>query len=73
MPKLTDATLADYLAHLFELGRSPASAAMVVAAVRFQCRVTGSDSPVGAATDRVLAGFRCAGSGRADRTEATGG
>ena len=61
---LTDATLADYLAHLFEIGRSPASAAMVVAAVRFQCRVTGSDSPVGAATDRVLAGFRRAGSDR---------
>ena len=37
---------------------------MVVAAVRFQCRVTGSDSPVGAATDRVLAGFRRAGSAR---------
>ena len=37
---------------------------MVVAAVRFQCRVTGSDSPVGAATDRVLAGFRRAGSDR---------
>ena len=62
--ELTDATLADYLAHLFEIGRSPASAAMVVAAVRFQVRVTGSDSPVGAATDRVLAGFRRAGSDR---------
>ena len=62
--ELTDATLADYLAHLFELGRSPASAAMLVAAVRFQVRVTGSDSPVGAATDRVLAGFRRAGSDR---------
>ena len=37
---------------------------MVVAAVRFQVRVTGSDSPVGAATDRVLAGFRRAGSDR---------
>ena len=62
--ELTDATLADSLAHLFEIGRSPASAAMVVAAVRFQVRVTGSDSPVGAATDRVLAGFRRAGSDR---------
>ena len=62
--ELTDATLADYLARLFELGRSPASAAMLVAAVRFQVRVTGSDSPVGAATDRVLAGFRRAGSDR---------
>ena len=62
--ELTDATLADYLARLFELGRSPASAAMVVAAVRFQCRATGTESPVGPATDRVLAGFRRAGSDR---------
>ena len=62
--ELTDATLADYLAHLFELGRSPASAALVVAAVRFQCRATGTESPVGPATDRVLTGFRRAGSAR---------
>ena len=37
---------------------------MVVAAVRFQVRVTGTESPVGPATDRVLAGFRRAGSDR---------
>ena len=31
---------------------------MVVAAVRFQARLTGSESPVGPRTDRVLAGYR---------------
>ncbi len=55
---LDDATLAAYLAALFESGRSPATASMVVAAVRFQARLTGSESPVGPRTDRVLAGFR---------------
>ena len=55
---LDDKTLAGYLAVLFQAGRSPATAAMVVAAVRFQVRITGNESPVGPATDRVLAGFR---------------
>lgn len=55
---LTDGWLASYLASLFRRGRSPASASMVVAAVRFQARITGAPSPVGPATDRVLAGFR---------------
>ena len=55
---LTDGWLASYLASLFHRGRSPSSASMVVAAVRFQARATGKPSPVGPATDRVLAGFR---------------
>ncbi|MCY3777474.1 MAG: site-specific integrase [Candidatus Aminicenantes bacterium] len=55
---LTDGWLASYLASLFHRGRSPSSASMVVAAVRFQARTTGTPSPVGPATDRVLAGFR---------------
>ena len=55
---LTDGWLASYLASLFHRGRSPASASMVVAAVRFQAKTTGAPSPVGPATDRVLAGFR---------------
>ena len=55
---LTDGWLASYLASLFHRGRSPSSASMVVAAVRFQARTTGAPSPVGPATDRVLAGFR---------------
>lgn len=55
---LTDGWLASYLAALFHRGRSPASASMVVAAVRFQAKTTGAPSPVGPATHRVLAGFR---------------
>ena len=55
---LEDGWLASYLASLFHRGRSPSSASMVVAAVRFQAKTTGARSPVGPATDRVLAGFR---------------
>lgn len=55
---LTDGWLANYLVSLFDRGHSPASASMVVSAVRFQARITGSPSPVGPATDRILAGFR---------------
>lgn len=55
---LTDGWLASYLASLFHRGRSPASASMVVAAVRFQAKATGAPSPAGPATDRVFAGFR---------------
>lgn len=55
---LTDGSLADYLVSLFRQGRSPVSAGMVVAAVRFQSKAADSPSPVGPATNRVLAGFR---------------
>ena len=47
---LNDKTLAGYLAVLFDRGRSPATATMTVAAVRFVARITGRDSPVGPAT-----------------------
>ena len=53
----TDATLAAYLGWLFEQGRAPATAALVVAAATF--RATLARTPVrGPQTDRVLAGFR---------------
>ena len=55
---LTDVWLASYLIALFHRGHSPASASMVVSAVRFRAKVAGSPSPVGPATDRILAGFR---------------
>lgn len=55
---LTDGWLAGYLIALFHRGHSPASASMVVSAVRFRAKVAGSPSPVGPATDRILAGFR---------------
>ena len=62
--ELDDATLAAYLAALFDAGRSPAVAGQVVAAVRLRARLQGLPSPTGVATDRVLAGFRRAGRGR---------
>ena len=61
---LTDASLAVYLARLHAAGRSPAVAAMAVAAVKFRFRLQGLASPAGPATDRVLAGLRREGKGR---------
>ena len=45
-------------------GLSPAVASMAVASVKFRCRLQGLASPVGPATDRVLAGLRREGKGR---------
>ena len=59
----TDATLAAYLGFVFEQGRAPATAALVVAAVTFRATLAGT--PVrGPQTDRVLAGFRRDGADR---------
>ena len=58
---LSDPALAEYLSELFEAGKAPAVAALVVAAVKFRAKLTGTDAPVGPATARVLAGFRRAG------------
>ena len=55
---LTDALLAAYLGALFEAGRAPATAALAVAAVRFRATLAGQPAPAGAATARVLGGFR---------------
>ena len=54
----TDAGVAAYLGDLYEEGLSAACAAMAVAALRFRARLGGRPSPVGAASERVLAGFR---------------
>ena len=59
----TDATLAAYLGWLFEQGRAPATAALVVAAVTFRATLAGA-SVRGPQTDRVLAGFRRDGADR---------
>ena len=61
---LDDSALAGYLAILFAEGRSPAVAGQVVAAVRLRAKLLGEASPVGPATDRVLAGFRREGRSR---------
>ena len=55
---LTDTSLSVYIASLHAAGLSP------VAAVKFRCRLQGLASPVGPATDRVLAGLRREGKGR---------
>ena len=55
---LTDASLAAYLGAIFEAGRAPATAALAVAAVRFRAKLAGQPAPAGAATARVLGGFR---------------
>ncbi len=54
----TDVGVAAYLGDLYEEGRSAATASLTVAALRFRVRLAGRDSPVGPATERVLAGFR---------------
>ena len=54
----TDAGVAAYLGDIYEAGLSSASAAMAVAALRFRARLNGRPSPVGPASERVLAGFR---------------
>ena len=54
----TDAGIAAYLGDLYEGGHSAAVAAMAVAALRFRAKLNGRPSPVGAASERVLAGFR---------------
>ena len=55
---LNDGSLAEYLAVLFEAGKSPAAAGLVVAAAKLRARLLGLASPAGPATERVLAGFR---------------
>ena len=53
-----DASLAVYLGTIYEAGRAPATAALAVAAVRFRAKLAGQPDPAGAATARVLGGFR---------------
>ena len=53
-----DASLAVYLGALFEAGRAPATAALAVAAVRCRATLAGQPDPAGAATARVLGGYR---------------
>ena len=55
---LDDAALAVYVAELHTAGKSPASINLAVSAVRFRAKITGAPSPIGPATDRVLAGAR---------------
>ena len=62
--QLDDSSLAEFVAHLYDAGRSPATLGLVVAAAAFRARVNAQPPPVGTATNRVLAGARRRGSGR---------
>ena len=53
-----DASLAVYLGTIYEAGRAPATAALAVAAARFRAKLAGQPDPAGAATARVLGGYR---------------
>ena len=55
---LDDEQLAEYLTNLHGSGAAPATAAMVVAAVRFLSKSLGQASPVGPLSGRVMAGLR---------------
>ena len=55
---LDDEQLAEYLTSLHVAGAAPATAAMVVAAVRFLSKTMGHPSPVGPLSGRVMAGLR---------------
>ncbi|MDE2729701.1 MAG: tyrosine-type recombinase/integrase [Gemmatimonadota bacterium] len=69
---LTDATLADYLAHLFTRGLAPATVSIVVQAVRFWEKLERRLSTnVGSLTTRTLAGIRRKGRNRG-RGQVTG-
>ena len=68
--ELEDGAIAAYLGELFEQGRSPATAALVVAALRLRARVTGIPSPVGPATEAPPPSGSWADSGAWARTEA---
>ena len=61
---VTDEAVADHLASLFAVDKSPATCALLVAALRFRARLQGTPAPTGPATDRVLAGIRRAGRDR---------
>ena len=69
--EVDDAGVAAYLSYLFEAGRAPASAAMVVAALRFRAKLAGKSSPIGPLSERILAGFRRQSIGRG-RGQVTG-
>ena len=55
---LEDASLAAYLAHLFESGRAASTAAQAVKAANFRAKLAGQPPPAGERTARVMAGYR---------------
>jgi len=68
---LTDILLSEYLTICYERGLSPASIAMIPAAVRFSARLYGAEVPIGILTERTLAGIQRKGRDRG-RGQVTG-
>ena len=62
--ELNDVMLAEYLTHLHQLGKSPSTIALVVAAVKWQGKNRNQKEVVGAITERTLAGIRREGKDR---------
>ena len=63
--ELNDENLADYLGHLDDQGKAPATASIAVTAARFYARMLEEPSPAGPLTEMALKGFRR--EGRAER------
>ena len=61
---LNDSTLAEYCSHEYHQGKSPATIALTVAAVKFTCKINARQSPTGPATQWVLSGIRRQGANR---------
>ena len=61
---LNDGLLADYITQLHTAGKSPSTISLVVAAVKWTAKHTGTESPVSVMTGRTLSGIRRAGKGR---------
>ena len=59
-----DATIAEYLGRLDSLGKSPATASVAVAAVRFRAEAQDRPNPVGKMATAALQGFRRTAHGR---------
>ena len=55
--EVSDRTVAEYLTELYVAGKSPATASLAVAAIRFRAGLSRQD-PIGPESKRVLAGFR---------------
>ena len=54
----SDENLSEYLNLMHDRGLAPATASLVVAAVKFRAKVTSGQPVAGQITDRVLAGYR---------------
>lgn len=64
LEKLDDVTLARYVARIEAEGKAPATAQMVIAAVRYAAKLWERESPVGRITSEAMRGFRRKGSER---------